>query len=342
MNPTFPARSVLGVARVTGAACLFSLAAACGSPPSSSADDPSELAADAVEYRSTEEALAEAEQWDFSNRTDAFAEESTAVGDTVAARPYKLKVPRGWDGQRALPLVVLLHSYGTPPEILDGALGLSSLGDEREFLFAMPRGRKDAIGALFWNATDACCNFGGKSVDDVAYLTSLVKDVQSRYPVDARRIFLVGHSNGAFMANRLACDVDWVAGIVSVAGVNWKDTSRCVGGSAPAILQVHGTRDGTIKYAGGTLFGTPYPGARESAAGWAQRYQCAAAAQSAGEPLDLDFQQAGAETQRERFDGCQGGAAVELWTMQNVQHVPFPNAQAAAALYDFLWSHPKR
>ena len=34
----------------------------------------------------------------------------------------------------------------------------------------------------------------------------LVDEIASVYPVDKKRVFLVGHSNGGFMSHRMACD----------------------------------------------------------------------------------------------------------------------------------------
>jgi len=48
----------------------------------------------------------------------------------------------------------------------------------------------------FWNASEACCNFDNNSVDDVAYLQSLISEIQKSYPIDPKRVYLIGHSNG--------------------------------------------------------------------------------------------------------------------------------------------------
>ena len=62
----------------------------------------------------------------------------------------------------------------------------------------------------------------------VAYLRAIIRDVMARYPVDRRRVFVVGHSNGGFMAYRMACEAsDLVTGVVSLAGATWKDPARC-------------------------------------------------------------------------------------------------------------------
>ena len=58
----------------------------------------------------------------------------------------------------------------------------------RGFVLVAPDGTLDRTGQRFWNATDACCNFFGDSVDDVAYLHGLVREVAAAYHVDSRRI----------------------------------------------------------------------------------------------------------------------------------------------------------
>src|SRR6185503_1724477 len=118
-------------------------------------------------------------------------------------------------------------------------------------LYVTPEGKKDLIGQ-YWNATDACCDYSQKT-DDVAYLTALLDDVAARYNVDPKRVYLTGHSNGAFMSHRLACELGpRIAAIVAFSGDNWKDESKCRPADPVAVLQIHGTKDSVIKYGGGT------------------------------------------------------------------------------------------
>jgi pimeloyl-ACP methyl ester carboxylesterase len=76
----------------------------------------------------------------------------------------------------------------------------------------------------FWNATDACCNLYGATVDDSAYLTDLIKMISTQYTVDPRRVYLVGHSNGAFMSFRMACDHADI--ITAIAALNGRHVER--------------------------------------------------------------------------------------------------------------------
>jgi len=121
-------------------------------------------------------------------------------------------------------------------------------------------------GKRFWNATDACCNLDRKEgIDDVAYVSQIIDDVTARYNVDPKRIYLVGHSNGAFMSHRFACEMgSRVAAIVTLAGMQWNDPAKCPGGSPVSVLHVHGDADDTILYAGGVSEIGTYPSAKQT------------------------------------------------------------------------------
>jgi len=258
----------------------------------------------------------------------------------LAARPYELVVPDATDGG-PLPLVVLLHGYGSSGRGHEGYFGLSRVTRARGVLLAVVDGTRDPTGKQFWNATDACCNFYGSAVDDVAYLGAVLDDIERENRVDPTRIYLLGHSNGAFMAHRFACDEGArVAAIVALAGVPPIDAAACAS-KGVSVLQVHGDADGVIAYRGGKSFGNgkPYPSADDAVREWARRDGCGATRAAAGPALDLDRAVAGAETTRERFEGCPAGVDVELWTMHGSGHVPSFGPRWADAAVDFLLRH---
>ena len=263
----------------------------------------------------------------------------------ITARPFATVVPVGYAAGTPTPLVVLLHGYTATAAEQDAYFHLSDLAQQRTFLLALPDGTVDSTGQHFWNATDACCAFGNSMVDDVAYLTAVIHDMQARFSVDPKRIFLVGHSNGAFMSHRMACErADLIAGIVSLAGAVWADTARCNPAGPVNVLQVHGTLDAVIAYGGGTALAgqPPFPGAETTVATWAAKNQCTASMRtSIGGDLDLVTDLPFAETQREGFMGCPRGAAAELWRIRGGSHVPVFNADWANTLYTWLSAHPK-
>ncbi len=277
---------------------------------------------------------------------DAGAPSPRDAGDgqaLVAARPFYLKVPKKYDGSKPTPLVVMLHGYGGNAKILDAYFGMSAYADEQTFLLAGPDGTVDRRFLRFWNAGDACCNFYGSPVDDVAYFHALVDDVSARFNVDPRRIFVVGHSNGAFMALRLACEASSrIAGVVSLAGSMPTNPALCAPSSPVAVLQVQGDKDDTISYRGGQVDGLAgsYVAAHETVSRWAQHDGCRAGMVPSGTVLDLAAFVPGAETRVDRFEQCAGGA-VELWTIQGGGHSSVLKDAWPAAIYGFLLAHPK-
>lgn len=73
--------------------------------------------------------------------------------------------------------------------------------------------------ALSWDAGTCCGGAAARHLDDLAVLHAVAADLAARRGLDARRTFLVGHSNGAMMALRAVCEepTRW-AGALSVAG----------------------------------------------------------------------------------------------------------------------------
>ena len=273
---------------------------------------------------------------------DAGPDAKPDTSGLVAARPFALKVPTGYDKSKPTPLVVLLHGYTASGATQEAYFQFAPLADAKTFLYAMPDGTIDKTGNRFWNATDACCNFDGSPVDDVAYVNAVIDDVEKKYNVDPKRIFLVGHSNGAFMSHRLACDsAPRIAAIAALAGDVWADSSKCNPANPVAVLQIHGTLDSVIAYAGGKNPGlSVYPSATASVATWAAKNGCAASS-TPGPALDLDSVLLGTETKTVEYTGCKPGGAAVLWTIEGGTHLPTLQSTFPATVWSFLSAHPK-
>lgn len=256
----------------------------------------------------------------------------------VIDRPYGLLVPAGYDGSQPVPLVLLLHGYGANGNVQAAYFGLNALAESEGFLLAYPDGTVDSGGRAFWNATDACCDFDGTGVDDVAYLTAVLDDVQGQYNVDPKRVYAVGHSNGGFMSYRLACDITpRLAAIVSLAGATWLDPGMCNPTGTISVLQVHGDMDTTVPYDGAA----GYPSATGTVAQWATKNGCSGPLEVAAKRLDIDDGLAGDETMIARHSGCPAGAAAELWTIVGGGHIPNLSPNWATSIYAFLSAHPR-
>lgn len=266
----------------------------------------------------------------------------------VAARPYTLHVPSGYDASKPAPLLFMFHGYGVTGAIEEGYQQLTNASEAHGFLYAYADGTLDhppdgAPGSRFWNATNACCDLYDAGVDDVQYFDAMLADIRAKYSVDPKRIFVTGHSNGGFMSHRLACDrASTVAAIVSLAGAQWFDLGKCTPTGPVAVAEVHGDADQTIIYDGGSTSEGTYPGAPTTVADWSTRDGCTGALSDTGQTYDLVADIAGNETHVSAYGGCPAGIDVQLWTIQGGDHIPIFNQPTwGETLWGFLSAHPK-
>lgn len=276
-----------------------------------------------------------------------------AITVDLQGRPYTIKAPAGLDPKNPVPLLVMLHGFTTDPsktidpgEDMDKYMGMSAETEKRGIVLAIPKGTYDTtLRAWSWNGTDACCGWDTMA-NDIGYLAAMIEEVEKKYPIDPKRVFVLGHSNGGFMANRLACDLaDRFAGVVSLAGETYLDQTKCAASAPIAFLQAQGDKDTTVPFDGGPPLGIlslpNAPGAKETAKDWAVKNRCAAGDPTKTGTLDLDASLPGDETETFAYAGCEGNGATELWVLHGAPHSPDFNGNWAKAAVDFLMSHPR-
>jgi polyhydroxybutyrate depolymerase len=253
----------------------------------------------------------------------------SGAGPLGGSRPAALKVPAGYDPALRYPLVIELHGRGGNGAAAESAFKMGQLADAHGLFVIAPDGTLDSppsgtAPASFWNATDGCCNLYGSTVDDVAYLRSLICHARASYAIDPKRVYVVGHSNGGFMAHRLACDAsDLVTAIISIAGVTWKEPARCQPAHAVSVLQIHGTKDAIVPYDGtSALVPGPAPSAPATYETWAKLNGCAGD-NAIGPIVDFDQSVPGNETVT-LFKPASATCRVrtELWAVVGGGHAP--------------------
>jgi polyhydroxybutyrate depolymerase len=269
----------------------------------------------------------------------ARAVEGAAIeGVTVAASDSgRLQLPERVAGK--LPLLVFLHGLGgSGGELVDG-MRLAELSLALGFAFIAPDGVLDHSGRRFWNATESCCNFDGLAVDHVKLLGRWITQATANPRVDAERVYIVGFSNGGFMAYRAACELSpLLRGIVSIAGAGPSEVAGCRPDKKLSVVQIHGDRDPIVKFGGGHLFGDErqptHPSAEASLAYWARLDGCTGSAEPTRE-LDLDPRLPGAETRVSSYPGC-GDRRVELWRIQGGDHSAGLSRRSLMAIWELI------
>ncbi len=134
-------------------------------------------------------------------------------------RPAPVVVPSTYDPTKPAPLLILLHGFGSNSKSINRKYNLQSALEANGMVYITPNGTFNSINSRYWKATDACCDILGWGPNDGAYIMGLVDEVSSKLNIDQKRIYIMGHSNGGFMAYALACAYsNRIAAIVSYAG----------------------------------------------------------------------------------------------------------------------------
>ncbi|MFN8025298.1 MAG: alpha/beta hydrolase-fold protein [Acidimicrobiia bacterium] len=267
---------------------------------------------------------------------------TTTAAASTTGRPYEVHVPPNYSANVPAPLLLILHGYRASGALESLYLQLTSATDAAGMLTVAPDGTLNGRGKRFWNATDACCATKGETVDDAAYLMAIVREVEATYNVDRKRTFIVGHSNGGFMAYRMACDhADTFAAVASLAGATFADPRRCAPSVPVATLEIHGTADDTIPYDGGKILRHAYPGAIATTRMWA-RYDGCKLVPDDPEPAPHDLvQDLPPATVTAYSTGCKANGHAELWTQQDGTHIPKLSPTFGEQVVTYLMAHPK-
>ncbi|MFW5654002.1 MAG: alpha/beta hydrolase family esterase [Planctomycetota bacterium] len=257
--------------------------------------------------------------------------------------PVEVEVPDAYDPNVPTPLVVSLHGYGGTGQGQEDYLNFLPLHEEFNFLYIYPDGLRDSGGSQYWNGSDACCDFDNTNPDDSTYIRELIEATIALANVDTKRIYIVGYSNGGFMANRMACEhADLIAATANFAGSTWEDVSQCQPSEPVHSLRIHGTFDFIIFPGGGQIDGVPYPGAIESSLDWIGFNGCDLRIDASEPRRNFDWLVPGRETNIYKVESdCLPGGSVELWEMENSLHFPVVTSDFSRSIVEYFYAHPK-
>ncbi|MGQ9365228.1 alpha/beta hydrolase family esterase [Azospirillum sp. ST 5-10] len=152
------------------------------------------------------------------------------------ARGVIVVPPADYDPGRPHDLVIAFHGRTTANVRARRYYDLEG-NAARATIFAYPAGRQDAEGRYTWAAAaDPPGGPGGAALFD-----SLLRALGDTYCLDRRRVFVVGHSLGASVANSLACARGAAIRAVATVGGGITGATGCSGPVAAMVL--HNPRD---------------------------------------------------------------------------------------------------
>ncbi len=167
-------------------------------------------------------------------------------------RSYRVVAPDGDDyGDAALPLLLAFHGGLGSGRQFERASGFDALARRGEAVVVYPDGVAGPRGrGRTWNAGTCCGYAAAARVDDVGFVRRLVAAVASTHRIDPDRVYAAGHSNGAILSYRLACELsDVVVAIGVQAGT--LGVPACHPARPVSVLHIHGRDDRNLPLAGG-------------------------------------------------------------------------------------------
>jgi len=202
-------------------------------------------------------------------------------------REYFVFLPSNYKDGEKLPVALFMHGYGgsatgTEVEVTNG---LTRYAEEYGYVMVFPQstwfmsaGAPDERWEVSsWNhisdgfdtgpegpicTADAdpypcppecgsCGECGWASChDDVGFLKELIARISSEFAVGTNRVYVAGFSNGAMMANRIACEASELFAAAALIGGRVEPGFECMPTSALPLLQVNGGADETVPFDG--------------------------------------------------------------------------------------------
>jgi polyhydroxybutyrate depolymerase len=264
-------------------------------------------------------------------------------------RSYVVYVPASLDRSKPVPVVLVFHGGTGNAENAIRMTGFNDVADRGGFVAVYPNGTGPLRGdrLLTWNGGNCCGYAQANDVDDVGFVRHVVTDLQSQLPVDAKRIYATGMSNGAILSHRLACQAaDLFAAVAPVAGT--LNFSPCLPAQPVSVIEFHGTADTHIPYEGGfgpaSLVNVDFASVRDSVGFWASFDDCGA------QPQTGSFE----DVEHETWTGCASATSVELYTIIGGGHAwpggqggwagsdqPTSTISASELIWQFFAAHPR-
>jgi polyhydroxybutyrate depolymerase len=168
------------------------------------------------------------------------------------SRVYDLGLPKGYDANRAYPLVMLFHGNPGTKEEMRGFAPFDKVS-KRDAILVYPNG----LGGAWDLYTPTDTN------NDMNWIRALPAEIASKYHVDQSRVYGFGFSGGAFMMAQMGCRFGQSAfravyinsgGGPEEAQAGYSQRADkcyvCPGGPLPTLI-VHGDVDGTVVKASG-------------------------------------------------------------------------------------------
>jgi polyhydroxybutyrate depolymerase len=276
-----------------------------------------------------------------------FADDRQSLRVGNATRTYIVRVPESSGSGARVPLVIDLHGARGNAESAEHMTGFTDKAKKEGFIVVYPDGGgRLRTTALTWNA-GRCCGYAMReNVADVAFIAALIDHLVASYPIDEKRIYVTGMSNGGMMAHRLGIELSGrIAAIAPVMGTLFGAERKPA--YPVAALMINGLLDKSIPIdehtsSGNAGAGRLYKPVTYQGTFWARADGCA----------DRPEEEETATLIHWHYQ-CPAGCAVDLLIVKDSGHAwpggarglisgvePSQSLNATDVIWDFFKAHP--
>jgi polyhydroxybutyrate depolymerase len=226
--------------------------------------------------------------------------------------------------------VLNLHGATQNATLEELQSGMDASSDRDGYLVAYPNGTRIskvltpdpvAKNAQYGFNAGACCGDPSTNhVDDVDFLLAVISDAAAHTPVDLRRVYVTGISNGGMMAYAMAAEAS--THIAAIASVSGQVELRRIHPTRPvATLEFHSVDDPIAKWAGvPNADPTRRYSVMEGVDQWVRADGCDSTPH-ARPPIVGTGTSNGLTAQYLSYSGCRAATDVALWKLTGSGHV---------------------
>lgn len=271
-------------------------------------------------------------------------------------------LPSNFDANRTQPrpLLVMLAGRGdTPQHVLTNTYPvLKTINADMGAIVLGITGKTSTAGTNSFNASAECCwpPADGAGPDDDTYVDGVIQQViNAGWPVDPKQIYIWGHSAGAALAFRYACDhPSRVAAIfyMSAFGIRTDQGDPACASGAFSAAHFHGTIDttlydnstgavvapNTVEYVSVEVDRSNRP---STVTQQVALNGCSGSLAAPADCFDFDADVPGNETCYLRYTGCPTSGDAWVLKATGTAHVPNMTTAGKDAIVNWFLTHPK-
>lgn len=187
---------------------------------------------------------------------------SQTIEGEIESRAVIIQTPAVIDFNKNYPLVFAFHGRGGSNA--SWVNKLSSYTNSGEFVGIYPQGFLES-----WNlGTEP------SKADDVAFVNLIIEELKKYDNLDFDRMYAIGTSNGSGLVNKLGIETTHFKAIAPIVSQLMQSSPLLPTTQPISVYQINGAADTTIPIEGGPKLGHVFLDASDSAALWANHFDC--------------------------------------------------------------------